>query len=95
MQATLNAIRDTLPGNLDKLYSGLADKINTGRKIYVTGYATFFDNSTKGCDNTTWAFWFNSQNKQMLTTERRMLMKTTDPELIHSAVICFSIEMKG
>lgn len=74
MQATLNLIRDTLPGNLDKLYAGLADKINTGRKIYVTGYATFFDNSTTGCDNTTWSFWFNSQNKQMLTTERRTLM---------------------
>lgn len=74
MQTTLNLIRDTLPGNLDKLYAGLADKISTGRKIYVTGYATFFDNSTTGCDNTTWAFWFNSQNKQMLTTERRTLM---------------------
>jgi lysophospholipase L1-like esterase len=74
MQASLNAIRDTLPGNLDKLYAGLADKINTGRKIYVTGYAAFFDNSTTGCDNTSWAFWFNSQNKQMLTTQRRTLM---------------------
>ncbi|KKY38524.1 putative esterase family protein [Diaporthe ampelina] len=74
MQNTLNLIRDTLPGNLDKLYTGLADKINTGRKIYVTGYATFFDNSTTGCDNTTWSFWFNTQNKQMLTTERRTLM---------------------
>lgn len=74
MQASLNAIRDTLPGDLDKLYAGLADKINTGRKIYVTGYATFFDNSTTGCDNTTWSFWFNSANKQMLTTERRTLM---------------------
>ncbi|KAH8763228.1 kinetoplastid membrane protein 11, partial [Diaporthe sp. PMI_573] len=72
--ASLNAIRDTLPGNLDKLYAGLADKINTGRKIYVTGYAAFFDNSTTGCDNTSWAFWFNTQNKQMLTTQRRTLM---------------------
>ncbi|POS70389.1 kinetoplastid membrane protein 11 [Diaporthe helianthi] len=74
MQATLEAIRNTLPGNLDKLYAGLADKINTGRKIYVTGYATFFDNTTTACDNTTWSFWYNFMNKQYLTTERRTLM---------------------
>ncbi|KAG8170118.1 hypothetical protein KVR01_000863 [Diaporthe batatas] len=74
MQATLNLIRDTLPGNLDKLYAGLADKINTGRKVYVTGYASFFDNSTTECDSTTWSFWFNTENKQKLTTQRRTLM---------------------
>ncbi|GKT61597.1 fibronectin type iii domain protein [Colletotrichum tofieldiae] len=74
MQATLNLIRDTLPGNLDKLYAGLSDKINPGRKVYVTGYATFFDNTTTACDNVSWAFWFNSENKQFLTTERRTLM---------------------
>ncbi|OHE97341.1 hypothetical protein CORC01_07396 [Colletotrichum orchidophilum] len=74
MQATLNLIRGTLPGNLDKLYAGLKGKINTGRKIYVTGYATFFDNTTTACDSVSWSFWFNSANKQRLTTERRSLM---------------------
>ncbi|KAK1489109.1 hypothetical protein CTAM01_11258 [Colletotrichum tamarilloi] len=74
MQATLNLIRDTLPGNLDKLYAGLKNKINPGRKIYVTGYANFFDNTTTACDDVSWSFWFNSANKQKLTTERRTLM---------------------
>ncbi|KAL2879009.1 hypothetical protein SGCOL_005708 [Colletotrichum sp. CLE4] len=74
MQATLNLIRDTLPGNLDKLYAGLKSKINPGRKIYVTGYANFFDNTTTACDDVSWSFWFNSANKQKLTTERRTLM---------------------
>jgi hypothetical protein len=74
MQNTLDAIQGTLPGNLDKLYAGLADKINPGRKIYVTGYATFFDNVTDTCDETSWSFWFNTQNKQKLTALRRTQM---------------------
>ncbi|KAK2004394.1 SGNH hydrolase [Colletotrichum falcatum] len=74
LQKTGDLIRDVLPGNLDQLYAGLKGKINPGRKVYVTGYATFFDNSTELCDNVSWSFWYNVKNKQYLTTERRTIL---------------------
>ncbi|KAK2009874.1 SGNH hydrolase [Colletotrichum eremochloae] len=74
LQKSLDLIQDVLPGNLDRLYAGLKDKVKPGRKIYVTGYATFFDNTTTLCDHVSWNFWYNVIDKQYLTSDRRTRM---------------------
>ncbi|TDZ68230.1 Lipase 1 [Colletotrichum trifolii] len=74
LRKSADKIRDKLPGNLDSLYSALKTKVKPGRKIYVTGYAQFFDNSTTACDRVSWAFWWNFGDKEKLTVERRTMM---------------------
>ncbi|KAK1973372.1 SGNH hydrolase-type esterase domain-containing protein [Colletotrichum cereale] len=88
LKESSDLIRDVLPGNLDRLYAGLKDKISPGRKIYVTGYASFFDNTTTACDDVSWSFWFNI-DKERLTTERRTTMNgltLATNEVIQAAV---------
>ena len=46
------------------------DPTNPGR-LYVIGYADFFNSSTTQCDSTTWAFWYNIGNKQYLNRDVR------------------------
>ncbi|MDI1488653.1 MAG: hypothetical protein OHK93_007928 [Ramalina farinacea] len=46
------------------------DPTNPG-KLYVIGYADFFNSSTTQCDSTTWAFWYNIGNKQYLNQDVR------------------------
>ncbi|KAK2054718.1 SGNH hydrolase, partial [Colletotrichum caudatum] len=74
LQKSRGLVRDVLPGNLDRLYEGLKEKISPGRKVYVTGYATFFAATTRLCDDVTWSFWYNFGNKERLTAERRTQM---------------------
>ncbi|KAK1585590.1 SGNH hydrolase-type esterase domain-containing protein [Colletotrichum navitas] len=86
-------IRDVLPGNLDRLYAGLRDKINPERKVYVTGYAAFFDNSTRECDDVSWAFWYNLDDKEHLTLEHRTLMN--ELTLATNAAIQAAVQRAG
>ncbi|KAH7344362.1 SGNH hydrolase-type esterase domain-containing protein, partial [Pyrenochaeta sp. MPI-SDFR-AT-0127] len=71
---TERLIRDTLPGNYDRLTAGLKGKLNADRKVFWTGYARFFDDSTTDCDKVTWSFWFNVIGKNFLTQARRKRM---------------------
>lgn len=71
---TADLINNTLPGNLDALADGLEGKTNNLRKVFWTGYAQFFDDSTTECDGVSWAFWWNGNSKQRLTQARRTRM---------------------
>lgn len=58
-------------------------------KLYVIGYAHFFNSSTTQCDSTTWAFWYNIVHKQYLRRDvRKPLNELVDAvnERIHNAV---------
>lgn len=39
---------------LDELYSSLRPKLTKDGKIYVTGYAQFWDSTSEQCDNISW-----------------------------------------
>ncbi|KAH9214784.1 SGNH hydrolase-type esterase domain-containing protein [Leptodontidium sp. 2 PMI_412] len=67
-------IKDVLPGNFDKITAELKNKVGSDRRIYWTGYANFFDDSTTDCDGVSWAFFFNLERKQFLTQARRKRM---------------------
>ncbi|KAH8590524.1 SGNH hydrolase-type esterase domain-containing protein [Bisporella sp. PMI_857] len=74
LDETARLINDTLPGNLDNLMTALKPKINNLRKIYFTGYAKFFAETSTECDGVTWAFWFQFGTRQFLTQARRKRM---------------------
>jgi hypothetical protein len=54
MDKTSDAIENELFGWLDDLYSALKPKLTQDGKIYVTGYAQFWNSNTKQCDDVTW-----------------------------------------
>ncbi|GKU19782.1 unnamed protein product [Fusarium langsethiae] len=66
--------------NLDAVLTAAKKKLNNGAKIYVTGYAKFFDEDmTTECDKVTWTTWLYklanlAQPAEYLTTSRRKSM---------------------
>ncbi|KAH7050299.1 SGNH hydrolase-type esterase domain-containing protein [Macrophomina phaseolina] len=81
---TADLINSTLPGNLDALAAGLKGKTNTLRKVFWTGYARFFDDTTADCDGVSWAFWYNGKSKQRLTQARRARMNELTVAVNHA-----------
>jgi hypothetical protein len=74
MQTTQNKIDNQLPTALGLLLSAALKKITptTGR-IYVTGYAKFFNPDDQQCNSVTWSVWKAAKDKfkQPLDTARR------------------------
>lgn len=54
MDKSLEAIDKELFGWLDALYGSLKSKLTDDGKIYVTGYAQFWNSNTKQCDDVSW-----------------------------------------
>jgi hypothetical protein len=54
MDRTADAIEKELFGWLDDLYTALEAKLTDDGKIYVTGYAQFWNSNTDQCDKVTW-----------------------------------------
>lgn len=62
-----------LPQRLDQVYAAAKTKLAPGGIAYVTGYARFFDETTRDCDTATFNFWSKHLKAtwQYLTVERR------------------------
>ena len=66
---------DKFAHNLDTALSAVKGAMaNADAKIYWTGYAHFWDDSTNDCDKVTWSFLYNLGNRQYLTQARRTKM---------------------
>ncbi|KAI8938763.1 hypothetical protein NX059_004629 [Plenodomus lindquistii] len=57
MDKTSQTIDNELFGWLDDLYTALKAKLTDDGKIYVTGYARFWNPRTSQCDDVSWKFW--------------------------------------
>ncbi|KAF1849905.1 SGNH hydrolase [Cucurbitaria berberidis CBS 394.84] len=57
MDKTSEAIDKELFKWLDDLYTALKAKLTDDGKIYVTGYAQFWNSNTDQCDDVTWKMW--------------------------------------
>lgn len=75
IETSRELIEGSFSADLVKLLKAVTPKLsrdptNPGR-LYVIGYADFFNSSTTQCDSTTWAFWYNIGNKQYLNQDVR------------------------
>ncbi len=70
---TTNLINNDLPPKLDNLLSAIMSQVaNSGFKLYMTGYAHFFNVETTQCNNVSFNFWEEKpENQANLTTELR------------------------
>ena len=66
-------INNNLPGDLDKLFPAILAKAkNSWFKLYITGYAQFFNAVTTPCNNVSFNFWEEKpENLPNLTTTLR------------------------
>lgn len=75
---TQTKINNDLPGNLNQLLSAVQPKLSKDGKIYLTGYAKFFDATTSQCDGQSWDVWPQLypqvDHKRFLTQARRKRM---------------------
>ncbi|KAL9621816.1 MAG: hypothetical protein Q9160_003789 [Pyrenula sp. 1 TL-2023] len=75
---TQSKINKDLPGNIDQLLSAVQPKLSKDGKIYLTGYAKFFDATTSQCDGQSWDVWPQLypqvDHRRFLTQARRKRM---------------------
>ncbi|CAO2647109.1 Nn.00g080310.m01.CDS01 [Neocucurbitaria sp. VM-36] len=75
MDKAEDAIENKLFGWLDDLYTALTPKLTDDGKIYVTGYAQFWNSNTNQCDGISWKMWdFPGAHAVHLTRENRKRM---------------------
>lgn len=71
-------INNDLLGNLDELLSAVKPKLSKHGRVYYTGYAKFFDDTTSQCDSVSWDVWprlyLKTNNVRLLTEARRKWM---------------------
>ena len=75
---TTNTINNDVPGLLDTLLDAVMSKVaNSGFKLYMTGYANFFNPDTTQCNDVSFNFWEEKpENQANLTTELRGNLNT-------------------
>jgi hypothetical protein len=73
IQIAQKKIDNILSPNLDTLLATAKTKLSANGRIYVTGYAKFFNADTDQCDSVFWNIWSFApeSTKQALTKQRR------------------------
>ncbi|KAE9977706.1 hypothetical protein EG327_007646 [Venturia inaequalis] len=65
-------IRTRIPAALDDLLTKAKTKLTSRGRIYITGYAQFFNSETTQCNGVSWNYWYDSRSYwQYLTQQRR------------------------
>ncbi|KAF2756150.1 SGNH hydrolase [Pseudovirgaria hyperparasitica] len=71
-QATIDSA--DFHSKLDTLIDNAKKKLRYGGQIIYVGYAQFFGQDSKQCDDITWAFWYEIGKREYLTQDKRRRM---------------------
>jgi hypothetical protein len=75
IQATWDIINgQQLSADLDSLLQAILSRVSISGptfRLYVTGYAAFWNDVTTQCNGVSWSYWNQRQNRMYLTTELR------------------------